>query len=321
MNAMGIRDKNLELIKHWLTKRVQRVKVNNSLSDWEDVISGIPQGSVLGPLAFLLFIWDLKLNDNDLSDKEVISKILKYVDDTKLISRVTNIDDIEIIQSRLNKIYQWEQDNNMLWNAKKFNQLRIGSHEIIENTYMFTPNYEDPIPEVNSVKDLGIYIDNDMSFKSHIDQVISKTNNKCSWLLRTFYTREISIMRMLYKTLAQPHIDYGALLWYPTGNVGQMGAIEGPLRAFTPRMKGCNNMNYWQRLKHTGMNSCERRIERFKLLYMWKVIQGHVPSLGFSIQNDTRRGRMIITDKPTGKVRSIRTLKEKSLQIEGPRIF
>ena len=126
---------------------------------------------------------------------------------------------------------------------------------------------------------------------------------------------------MLYKTLAQPHIDYGALLWYPTGNLGQMGAIEGPLRAFTRRMKGCNELNYWQRLKYTGMNSCERRIERFKILYMWKVIQGYVPSLGFTTQNDSRRGRMIVTDRPTGKVRSVRTLKEKSLQFEGPRIF
>ena len=54
---------------------------------------------------------------------------------------------------------------------------------------------------------------------------------------------------------------------------------------------------------------------------MWKVIQGYAPPLGFITQNDSRRGRMIVTDRPKGKVRSIRTLKEKSLQIQGPRIF
>ena len=186
---------------------------------------------------------------------------------------------------------------------------------------MFTPNFADPIPEVSAVKDLGIYIDSDMTFKTHINTIISKTNNKCSWILRTFYNRELHTLRMLWKTLAQPHLDYGALLWYPTGNHSLMEGLEGPLRSFTRNIKGCKQMNYWQRLDFTGINSVERRIERFKIIYTWKVINGLAPSLDFVLKNDDRRGKTIVFNKPTGSVMRIVSLKEKSLQYQGPYLF
>ena len=85
---MGIRGKNLTLITHWLTYRVQCTKVGASLSQWDQVLSGIPQGSVLGPLLLLLFIWDIKLDHIQLiQNPQIRSNILKYVDDTKVISK------------------------------------------------------------------------------------------------------------------------------------------------------------------------------------------------------------------------------------------
>ena len=73
--------------------------------------------------------------------------------------------------------------------------LRFGKSEIIDNTMLFTPNIEDPINVVNMAKDLGVMIDNKLDFKSQRCKVIKKANNKVSWLLRTFISREMDIMK------------------------------------------------------------------------------------------------------------------------------
>ena len=114
MEALGISGNNLKWIDHWLTNRLQSVWIGSKLSGWTKVISGIPQGSVLGPLLFLLFIWVLGLCPGELHHPEKVSRILKYVDDTKLISKVTKPEDVEDQQLTLNHIYQWGE--RTIWN-------------------------------------------------------------------------------------------------------------------------------------------------------------------------------------------------------------
>ena len=102
----------------WLGKlilgRRQCVRVGDQVSGWSWVRSGVPQGSVLGPLLFLLFIWDL---GEDVSPEEGV--VLKYVDDTKLIKGIRNEDDVAELQESLNKLYDWQVANNMAYNGKK----------------------------------------------------------------------------------------------------------------------------------------------------------------------------------------------------------
>ena len=114
LEKMGIIGKNLNFIEHWLTQRKQRVKVADSLSQWDEMISGIPQGSVLGPLLFILFIWDLGMDLREIHDPKIMVKLLKYIDDTKIIGKVSNEDEIEVFQSIMNNIYKCETENNML---------------------------------------------------------------------------------------------------------------------------------------------------------------------------------------------------------------
>jgi hypothetical protein len=109
--AHGIGGHILEWVKNWLTGRRQKVGVNQIYSDWEYVISGVPQGSVLGPLLFLIYINDL--------DVGIDSKLLKFADDTKLNRGVATEQEVEIMRKDLQTIFQWSVDWQMLFSADK----------------------------------------------------------------------------------------------------------------------------------------------------------------------------------------------------------
>ena len=108
---IGVIGNTLGSISHWLCSRTQRVRVGQELSDWDVVQSGVPQGSVLGPLMFLIFIWDLQVSQ--IIDPEAIRKIYKYVDDTKIVSSTKNTSDTISLQESLDEIYEWQVKNNM----------------------------------------------------------------------------------------------------------------------------------------------------------------------------------------------------------------
>ena len=323
MWEMGIQGKNLNLIQQWLTNRRQRVKVGDSLSEWEEVISGIPQGSVLGPLIFILYIWDLRIKEDlmGLDNGSLITKILKYIDDTKVIANIEREEDIPLLQEKLEDVYRWEEVNNMKYNGRKFMNLRIGpknGSSIIDNTLIFTPGYSAPISQVEVAKDLGMMVDANLDFKVQKERAINKADNKVSWIMRTFVTRDCTTMRMLWKSLVQSHQDYGCLVWSPTYTKCELEAQEGPLRRFTERIEGMYGLNYWQRLEKVKLSSINRRVERFRIFYTWKSLNGKVPSLGFTMIDHPKYGRQINISKITGSVQSIRTKREKSIFGQGP---
>ena len=241
--------------------------------------SGVPQGSVLGPLLFLIFI-------SDLSDG-VEASVLIYVDDSKVKKSVNDEESVEDLQENPDKIYHWEFENNMKFNGGKFQVLRYGPNNILkENTSYFTGNMEDVIEQVNQVKDLGVILSDNARFEDQIEKVCQKARQKKSgWIMRTFFTRHPEFMRHMYNTLVQPHLDYCSQLWAPLEGK-QMENIENVLRNFSSRIHKLKTKNYWERLKTMKLNSMQRRIERYKIIYTWKVLEGLVPNCGIKAMKD-----------------------------------
>ena len=119
--SLGIGGKLFDWISNWLRDRTQRVCINGIVSIWKLVLSGIPQGSVLGPLLFLMFINDLDLNIHNV--------LLKFADDTKICSRICNSEDVQKLQEDLNTLQEWAHTRQMKFNIQKCKVMRVGDSD------------------------------------------------------------------------------------------------------------------------------------------------------------------------------------------------
>ena len=174
---------------------------------------------------------------------------------------------------------------------------------------------------LEEVKDLGVIIDTKCSFKPQRALVILKVKRKASWVLRTFQDRSLPTMRTLWSSLVRPHQDYASQLWAPVASLPAIRDQEAPLRAFTKRVAGLRDLHYWERLALTGLSSTERRADRYRVLYAWKVIAGLVPNCGLGWTVSERRGLLLTVSPISGSRMAIRSLREASFFSEAPRAF
>ena len=296
---------------NFLTNRRQYIIAGDTLSQKSDVISGIPQGTVLGPILFLIFISDI--------DKDIESIASMFADDTRVLGKIETINDVENLQFDLNKIYQWAEQNNMLFNNKKFELLRYGKNEDLKNSTFYLSADNEVIEEKETLRDLGITVNNQGTFDDHISNVCVKVKQKCGWILRTFQTRKPFVLKQLWKQLVQPHIDYcSQMMALTTSNLADLENLQ---RSYLNKIPSTKDRNYWERLTECQMLSQERRIERYKIIYTWKVLEGKVPNCGLQMMENPRQGR--ICEIPPLKHCSarVRSLRESSFQVQGPRLF
>ena len=239
LRDMGISGKLGILLHNFLSNRKQIILANGTKSKPSDVKSGVPQGTVLGPVLFLILIIDI--------DENIESFTSLFADDTRVMRAIKDEDDVEQLQTDLDKLYKWQENNNMLFNGNKFEILRYGNNTDLKNsTAYFTPDYEDVIEEKDTLRDLGIMITNDGKFSSHVEHVCSKVKQKSGWITRTFQCRKTWFMKFLWKTLVQCHIDYCSQLYLCSS--GDLQNIENLQRIYTKKIPEVKNLNYWQRL-------------------------------------------------------------------------
>jgi hypothetical protein len=210
-----------------------------------------------------------------------------------------------------------------VYNGTKFQVIRYGSNkEIKEDTDYLTEDTGEPIERFETLRDLGVILSEEANFKAHIQHVEKKVRRKIGWVLRTFYCRSTYFKKTLYKTLIVPHIDYCSQLWMPVQTT-QVQAIEKLQKDFFKRVPALRDLDYWQQLAQLKILSLQRRLERYRILYIWKIIEGKVPNCGVYVRiEDGRLGRMC--QVPTinkNAPQSVQTMREQTFQVNGPKLF
>ena len=214
LHNLGVSGRLGRWIHSFLTNRKQTVVVNGVKCGLSDVKSGVPQGSVLGPLLFLILIGDI--------DQEVVSAfVFSFADDTRAAKAISTEEDVKALQDDLQAIYRWSDDNNMDFNFPKFECLRYGrNNELKSSTHYYSKSGE-VIRDVQHAKDLGVVMSSDGSFSKHISSVIETAKQMSGWVLGTFRTRDRTPMLSLWKSLIRSKLEYCCQLWCPskTGDI------------------------------------------------------------------------------------------------------
>ena len=176
LNSYNINKDVLKWITEYLDKRLQFVEVNGKKSKWLQVTSGIPQGSVLGPLLFLVYI-------NDLPDK-INSTVYMYADDTKLYREIKTIEDNEKLQDDLDELKKWSDLWLLKFHPDKCFSITIGNKYEYDFEYCITvDNQTYEMSKVEEIKDIGVIIDSELKFGRHINSKI-ETANKILGIIR-----------------------------------------------------------------------------------------------------------------------------------------
>ena len=318
LKSLGICGKVLRWIHSFLTNRLQTVTICGRKSKESPVLSGVPQGSSLGPILFLIHI-------TDIDDNVEYSDVSSFADDTRLIKEVSSTEDYLKLQRDLYGIYEWANTNNMTFNSKKFELLKYGK-PVEQNVGAYLTPDGNTIKQVESVKDLGIMMQSTGSFDEHIDLMCTKGGQQAGWVLRAFRCREMKPMITLFKSLVLPHVELCSQIWSPV-KLGLIRKLEKVQRVYTSKIQEVADFNYWDRLHILGLYSLERRRDRYMILYVFKIITGIVPNFlterfRISVVNNPRRGRLcIIPALNTQSARSIQTRIDSSFFVRGPMLF
>jgi len=201
----GLEDKALKLCTHYLTNRKQYIKLPEASSDLLNIDTGVPQGSILGPLFFLIYI-------NDLPNSSETINFITYADDTTLLTTLNPQTHLNNINNELAKVFKWFCTNKLSLNATKTKAITFHTPQRQITPPLLAIN-DQPIENTDHTNFLGIIIDKHLTFKPHINKLTTKISQISGVLnkLKHFIPQHIS--KTIYQTLIVPHITYGSLAW------------------------------------------------------------------------------------------------------------
>ncbi|CAM4321681.1 unnamed protein product [Lepidochelys kempii] len=261
LDKMGINRKIERWIGNWLKGRLQRVLLKGELSGWREVTSGVPQGSVLGPILFNLFIADLGTKSG--------SVLIKFADDTKL-GGIANLEkDRDTLQEDLDDLVNWSNRNRMKFNSEKCKVMHLGINNKNFSYKLGTHQLEVTEEE----KDLGVLVDHRMTMSCQCDMAVKKANVVLGCIRRGISRRDKEVLVPLYKALVRPHLEYCVQFWSPMFKKDEF-KLEQVQRRATRMIRGMENLSYERRLRELGLFSLTKRRLRGDMIALYKYIRG-----------------------------------------------
>ena len=202
LESYGISGRILEWIKSFLSNRSQCVFVDSCSSSFKNVLSGVPQGSVLGPILFVIYL-------NDFFTRLHHTLPECYADDTKLVCSLLQKSFVEVGLD-FREVENWSKEWLLQINSQKSFILRFGRNNPL-NSYSLNGI---TIPVSDTITDLGVIIDPSLGFSAHVNHVVNKASSALGWLLRTFSIRNAPLTH-LYKSYVLPLLEYNSAFWNP----------------------------------------------------------------------------------------------------------
>ena len=298
--------------------RRQAVGVDGSISELKPVVSGVPQGTVLGPVLFLVHILDTCSN---LSEGTCSSS---FADDTRIWRGVSSTLDCNNLQNDLRSVYASADLINMTFNSKKFEWLRYTAGTSPSPEFSYQAPDSSGITQKTELRDLGVTMSTDLTFNLQIEKVITTASQMVGWGMRTFRSRGRHFMMVLLKSLVQPHLDYCSQLWCPSSQ-GHINGLENVQKSVVKKIwdRGLSSLNYWEQLQYLRLYSQERRRERYMMIFIWKISQGLVSGYQIPFSANSRTGRTAVPAKLANQSvpASVRLAKENSLRVKGCQLF
>ena len=262
LEAHGILGNLLRWFDEWTNGRQQRVVINGRNSEWADVISSAVQGSVIGPILFLIFI-----NDIDFVVDEEETKVFKFADDSKFGRRIRSNRDSEILQADLDGVARWADQNGMSLHPQKTVVMHFG-HNNPHHQYSLSGM---PILSAECARDLGVKININCTPTDNVVEVTKKANSVLAQLRRTTVSRSQVMVTSLYKTYVRPIVESSIQAWNPWLR-HDVDCIEKIQRRATKLVSGIGSRPYEERMQVCGLTSLEDRRVRGDLIQCFKIM-------------------------------------------------
>ena len=274
LKSYGVEGKLYYLLENYLTRRKQRVVLNGQNSEWADIKAGVPQGSVLGPLLFLIYI-------NDLPDG-LKSSVKLFADDTSIFSTVKDINEsCEVLNADLLQINSWAYQWKMSFNPDPSKQ----AAEVLFSRKTKSPGHptiyfnNSPVVSLPFTKHLGMILDSNLNFEQHLSEKISKANRGIGLIKRLRHDLDRKTLLTIYKSYIRPHLDFGDII-YDRPNVETfVNSIESiqynASLAITGAIRGTSTERIYQEL---GLERLSDRRYYRRLCAFWNIVKGDSPA-------------------------------------------
>jgi len=263
LRAHGVQGNILRWIRNWLTGRRQRVVLNGKCSDWTDVLSGVPQGSVLGPILFLIFI-------NDLDAATAVIRVMKkFADDTKLGHTVSSDVERGELQEALDNLCRWADLWGMQFNIKKCKVMHVGHNN---RRYQYTMGGE-MLEVTEEERDIGVNMTSSLKPSQQCKKAARTAQTVLSQLARAFHYRDRHVFLRLYIQYVRPHLEYAVSAWAPWYETDKE-CLEKVQRRAVKMITGLKATSYEEKLKELGITTLEERRKYLDMLQTYKVMTG-----------------------------------------------
>lgn len=296
LQKMGIEPGLLKWLECYLTHRKQIVKFNGRISNPIQVTSGVPQGSHLGPLLFILYV-------NDISFILKNIKVLIYADDMKLFLEIKNNDDIKIFQNEIRLFYIWCNKSLLELNVQKCNTIAISRKRNTPNITIMLGNQV--VERCDQIRDLGVLVDSKLTFTEHYNIIINKANNMLGFIKRFSYNfNDPYTIKTLYITYVRSILEYCSIVWSPSAitHENRLESVQKQFLLFALRKLGWTRLplpSYESRCMLINIQTLKERREFSMVSFVNDIVSNRIDSeellskLNFYIPSRQLRNRNI----------------------------